>query len=287
MSLSDILASWRTRPCVLGTKHHKERVVTPLCEAALGMQIVVPTDFDTDQFGTFTRDIARAGTQYEAAKQKALAACAHTGYDLAIASEGSFGTHPQIPFLPWHTELVLLVDTVHDLEIAGYYQGSDLRVSGQTVRSASEAVAVATAWGFPLQGVILRESETSNRHIYKDIKTLEELEQTAKTLLGRWFRNDLYIETDMRAHRCPARVAGIASATKALIQRCQSLCPDCGTPGFGIVRTVAGLPCGQCGRPTCPSQWSMDAKNAPTKSCDLLVTRRLLTLATVPGAIHK
>lgn len=30
--------------------------------------------------------------------------------DIGLASEGSFGPHPLIPFLPWNVEIVLLVD---------------------------------------------------------------------------------------------------------------------------------------------------------------------------------
>jgi len=49
----------------------KERVIAPVLEPALGCQIELVDGFDTDQLGTFTRDIPRDGTQLEAARKKA------------------------------------------------------------------------------------------------------------------------------------------------------------------------------------------------------------------------
>ncbi len=56
---------------VLLTRHGKERVMAPTLESALGCRIEVVDGFDTDQLGTFTREIPRAGTQLEAARRKA------------------------------------------------------------------------------------------------------------------------------------------------------------------------------------------------------------------------
>ncbi len=81
----DMTANYREffagRTLVLGTKHKKEKVIAPILERELGVRVIVPDNFDTDQFGTFTREIARAGNQLEAARRKATAAMDLLGAD--------------------------------------------------------------------------------------------------------------------------------------------------------------------------------------------------------------
>lgn len=247
---SDILRDWKERKCVLATMHQKERVISPQLKQELGIAATVPNDFNTDQFGTFTREIKRTGNQLEAARKKALAAMELSGFDLGIASEGSFGAHPSIPFIPSNLEIVVLIDTRHNLEIIGHYRSGDVRVQGQEVKTPEEATNIARSWGFPEQGVIVRLSEKSNRNIYKDIRTLDELEEVSRRLLSRWFVDSIFLETDMRAHRCPSRMESIKMATLDLIKNCKSICPNCDTPGFVITDTTKGLLCSHCNLPT-------------------------------------
>jgi len=54
----------------------------------------------------------------------------------------------------------------------------------------------------------------------------------------------------MRAMYNPSRMRTIAKATEKLVQKIKSLCPECGTPGFGVVETENGLPCSMCSVPT-------------------------------------
>ena len=56
----------------LGTRHAKEQVIAPALAQA-GVRVVL-ADIDTDQFGTFSGTIPRAGTQLQAACAKAQAA---------------------------------------------------------------------------------------------------------------------------------------------------------------------------------------------------------------------
>lgn len=250
MEKPDILTDWKNRQCVLATMHNKESVIAPLLEQELGVAVIVPHDFNTDRFGTFTREIPRVGHQLEAARKKALAALELTGLDLGVASEGSFGSHPVLPFVPSNLEVVVLIDTRHDLEIVGHYRTNKIRIQGQEVKTSEEAKSIARSWGFPEQGVIVRLSEKSNRHIYKDIKSIDELEEVCKRLLSKWLVESIFLETDMRAHRCPPRMESIKMATIDLMKNCQSVCPMCNTPGFVITNTVKGLLCSHCHLPT-------------------------------------
>jgi ribosomal protein S27AE len=238
------------RKVVLATMHGKEKVIAPILEKELGVQVILPQNFDSDQFGTFTGDKARTGNQLEAARLKVKSAMKLTGADIGIASEGSFGAHPSIPFIPSNFELILLVDAKNDLEIRGHHRSSDTNMSGQYVSSAEEAVEFAKKIGFPEHAVVVRKSEKSNSSIQKGIRSENELIRHVKTLLGGFFTKRVYIETDMRAHMNPTRMEKIGQATKDLVANINSQCPDCGTPGFVIFDVRNGLVCGQCKMPT-------------------------------------
>lgn len=101
------------------TQHGKERVIAPLLDAALGMRVERVDGYDTDRLGTFTREIARAGTQLEAARRKAHIGMELAGLPLGLASEGSFGPDPVAGLLPWNVEILVFVDRERGLEITG------------------------------------------------------------------------------------------------------------------------------------------------------------------------
>ena len=83
----------------LATKHRKEQTVSRPLRSGLGFRIVVNEQIDTDAFGTFTGEIERPGSPREVLLQKARLGMEITGLSLGIASEGSFGPHPSMPFI--------------------------------------------------------------------------------------------------------------------------------------------------------------------------------------------
>ena len=56
-------------------------------------------------------------------------------------------------------------------------------------------------------------------------------------------------ETDV-VHARGIGVRAYVGFDEYLAKKLCSLCPACGTPGFGIVERVTGLPCADCGAPT-------------------------------------
>ncbi|WP_228024433.1 DUF6671 family protein [cf. Phormidesmis sp. LEGE 11477] len=132
------LSLFTNRVAVIATMHHKEQAIAPLIEPALGVRTLVPTDFNTDAFGTFTRETKRPADQLATARLKAKAVLELTGERLAIASEGSFGPHPQIPFVACNRELVLLLDLEHELEIVGEALSTETNYQSQTVDSPKQ-----------------------------------------------------------------------------------------------------------------------------------------------------
>lgn len=97
--------------------HGKERVIAPLLQKSIGVEIVAAVDLNTDQFGTFTEEVERDVGPVEAARRKCRLACQKYGCSLAVASEGSFGPHPTMFFIPANDEILVLLDLENDLEI--------------------------------------------------------------------------------------------------------------------------------------------------------------------------
>ena len=105
------------RTLAIATKHNKEAVIAPILEKHLLVTCITPENLDTDQLGTFSGEIERVMDPLAAARQKCYLAMERANTDLAVASEGSFGAHPLLYFLPADDELLLLVDKKNNLEI--------------------------------------------------------------------------------------------------------------------------------------------------------------------------
>ncbi|MBD2359468.1 hypothetical protein H6G41_33695 [Tolypothrix sp. FACHB-123] len=236
---------------ILATMHQKQQAIAPILEP-LGIKIIVPPNFNTDVFGTFTREIARTGTQIEAAKLKATKALELTGAKLAIASEGSFAPHPYLPYIYSNREIVILLDRENDLEIIGEELSLETNFNHQVVENIQQAYDFAQKIGFPEHGLIMsyQQSAKDNSEIIKGINTEEKLIAAWNWAFHNSPNGKVHLETDMRAHYNPTRMKNIAKATSNLLSKIQSHCPQCHVPGFDITQIVKGLPCAMCGMPT-------------------------------------
>jgi hypothetical protein len=240
---------FKNKKVVIATMHEKEKVIGKLFKERFGIETSVPGNFNTDIFGTFTRDVKRSGDQLEAARKKALSALETTGADIAIASEGSFSPHPNFPHSISNLELVLLLDIKNNIEVRGHARTTNTNYAHKKVSSLEEVISFAKETGFPEHGIIVRRSDSS-RKIYKDIQTWEDLEALSKKLFVPFFKKTLFLETDMRAHRNPSRMKVIEQATIDLIKNINTTCSDCGTVGFSKIQFLKGLPCSSCGLET-------------------------------------
>ncbi|MBD1913549.1 hypothetical protein NDI52_04325 [Leptolyngbya sp. PL-A3] len=235
------------RMAVIATMHRKEEAIAPILHQ-LGIQTRVPQAFNTDQFGTFTRDIKRPADQLQTAKLKIQQALELTGETLGIASEGSFGPHPFLPMLPLNRELVVLVDQESGLELVGEATSTETNFSHASITNLEQAWEFARKVGFPSHGLVVMPEPESSEHIYKGITDETELEELAGWMLARF--GQIHLETDMRAMMNPTRMGAIAQATQDLVRKLQQHCPQCDYPGFDVVQRKPGLPCGLCGMPT-------------------------------------
>jgi hypothetical protein len=233
---------------VIATMHHKEKVIAPLLEQELGIKVTVPSNLNTDLFGTFTREIKRQGTQIEAARHKAEKALLITNQTLAFASEGTFFPHPALAYLPCNREIVLLLDKVNNLEVIGQELSIETNFNHQVINTLEDAFNFAAKVGFPEHGLIVRK-DPSTSEIVKGIITEKDLVEAVESTLKK-STNGIQLETDMRAMYNPTRMKNIATATRDLIKKLQQLCPNCSYPGFDVIERKKGLPCSLCHLPT-------------------------------------
>ena len=236
------------RTLLIATQHAKEQVMAPLLEKALGVICRIPRGFNTDLLGTFSGEYERQEDPLKTARKKCRLAMNVYGSDLAIASEGSFGMHPTIFFCYANEELVLLVDKKNDLEISAVITSTKTNFNGQEVKDMDGLLDFAERVNFPSHGLILRRSKDDFKTIIKGIQNPKQLSTAFDNLLDKY--GSVYVQTDMRAMYNPMRMAVIEQATDKLIDKIKSRCPVCNTPGFGVMATKEGLPCGLCGLPT-------------------------------------
>lgn len=106
----------------------------------------------------------------------------------------------------------------------------------------------AASIGFPSHGLIVRKSKADNKNIIKGIINDAQLKQAFHDMYDGL--NPVYVETDMRAMYNPTRMKIIEAATVKLIDKINSLCPQCNMPSFGVMDAKRGLICKLCGSPT-------------------------------------
>ncbi len=250
MAMTDGGSFFKGRQIALLTKHQKERVIKPILEKGTGCEVLVNTSFDTDQLGTFTREIPRRGSQLEAARRKAEKGMELLSTDLGLASEGSFGPHPLIPVVPWNREIVLLIDRRETLEIYGECANTDTNYDHKLVANYEEVEEFANRIGFPDHWLVLRPDHDGHEFIIKGINSWQSLREKFRKAFGKSATGAVFLETDMRAHANPTRMVNIQKATEDLVQKLRQQCPRCRVPGFSVVKRRRGLPCEWCGRPT-------------------------------------
>ncbi|MEN8928549.1 MAG: DUF6671 family protein [Flavobacteriales bacterium] len=239
---------FKNRKLLIATKHEKEKVIAPLLEKTLGVTCVTTKNFDTDVLGTFSGEIERELDPIATVRKKCLMAMNASNCDLGVASEGSFGQHPYLFFAKADEEFLIFIDLKNNLEIIARELSTDTNFEGKTIKTKKELISFAEAIKFPTHGLILRKSEKNKTDIITVIKDEVVLLQAYEKLSEE--SDSVYVETDMRAMHNPTRMTVIEHATKKLIAKIISCCPQCETPGFEIATALKGLKCSLCGLPT-------------------------------------
>lgn len=236
------------RTFALLTQHGKEQVVSPILRDRLDVGVQLISSFDTDSFGTFTREVPRHGSQLEAARAKARKAIEIAGCPYGLGSEGSFS--PEIFGLGTaNVEFLILLDDDREIEIAGRAHGVGVFHHGR-VSDDSQLEVFALMAGFPEHSLVLRPSNEFDTRITKGIQTWQELEAAFAKAKQLSVGGVVFVENDLCAHMNPSRMRTIQTAARDLAERISQHCEKCQCPGFGLVRKLSGLPCRDCGDPT-------------------------------------
>ena len=242
---------YQNQAVAFATMHGKEKAVAKAFARHLAASITVPVGIDTDALGTFTGEIPRAGTIVEAARAKALLAMKVTGLKCGLGSEGSFGPHPYVPFIPRDIEVLLFVDQANDIEIYETLMTHRTNFQNVTCRPGEDISDFLKSIRFPQHAVVITPSApTTDLPPIKGVNSAADLTEAISRASHASSDFAVQIVTDMRAHFNPTRMAVIRALANRLARRLATQCPECGTPGFGIVDIARGLPCGWCGEPT-------------------------------------
>ena len=238
----------------MASLHGKERILVRPLRVGLGLSLRHACDVDTDRFGSFSGERPRHDDALTTCQHKAEAALEALGLELGIASEGSFGPHPAVPMLPVGHEWMTFVDRRDGLVISEQLmscftnysscQGDDPLVLGGWLRQV----------GFPRHALMIRplepEPSASLCWLAKGVRDPQQLAELMAEAVRLSPLRQAWLETDMRAHCNPTRRVAIRQLAFRLVRRVSSGCPACTAPGWGVVNTLPGLPCGTCGLAT-------------------------------------
>lgn len=235
---------------VLTTKHSKSLAIAPVFLSELGAKIV-ECNVDTDTLGTFSGEIPRRGTALDCVQRKCEWGMTLLDAEFGLASEGSFGPHPSIPFVACDQEILCFIDLKRGFQLHLSTISQDTNYWMQTISSIEELEKKLVELRFPSHALIVRPNKPSiNNMIFKSINSYDALHHALKESIAHSKDSKARVETDMRADKNPTRMALISELAMELSKRLATMCEECGTPGWGKVRVEAGLECSDCGAPT-------------------------------------
>lgn len=244
-----MISQYSNQQASLLTKHGKEAVIGKVIHENLGMGIIHVNSFDTDLFGTFTRDVARQGNQIEAARAKAIKGAEIADTKLGLASEGLFTGDPFLGTFPWNNELVILIDRNNEFEITGF--SSNYAQSYSAIVSSRDDIGEhLKKAAFPSHHLVLRQDSSESMEFRKGISSRDEFDELIKYLFKKSESGKVFLENDLRAFANPTRMENIRTATINLAEKMRSLCPACHNPGFWVTKFIPGLTCDGCGNRT-------------------------------------
>lgn len=244
---STLLYSGKTG--VIATMHEKEQAIAPAFLDILGLKCL-QVKIDTDSFGTFTGEVERRGTPLECARKKCERALAESGDKIAIASEGSFGSHPYIPFAACDHEILYFMDQERGFTLHQTLLSTQTNYCAEVMDNREPLALFCSRAQFPSHGLILRPHQPKEPLIVKGIQTQKALEEAFATCQRLSDDGKVIVETDMRAHMNPTRMRVIGELAASFAKRLATLCPNCQSPGWGMLETIRGLECELCGSET-------------------------------------
>lgn len=193
-----------------------------------------------------------------------------------MASEGSIGPHPSVPWATLDHEFVVLVDKDRGTVVVGAATALDIIAVSFTARTGGDLATRLAGADLPTHGVVVAPNAGPARPVHRALRIPEDIAAAVADCAAVSPDGRARIETDFRAHLCPSRQRVIASAAANLAARLASTCPTCATPGWGQVRVLTGLPCSWCGQHVPQPRAALDACAA----CPFILQRPLVPPGT-------
>ena len=246
------VSQWAGQRVALLTRHQKLDLIAPAL-ASVGLDLLLTDAFDTDTLGSFAGDIRRTLSPVACARQKAQLAAELTGCRFGLGSEGSFGGGPLPGLVNWDEEILVLHDSLTNIDIVASAAGpvplTSIELSDLSELSAKLAKFPLTQgwmlhlngqWHKGLVGADAIQSTLIKEGIKEGITQGISIQPNTK----------IELTPDLRAMHCPPRQDYIRRAAEQLAQRLQAACPRCDSANFWQTVAEYGLPCMACGTPT-------------------------------------
>ncbi len=242
---------YKDKTIVFATMHGKERQAARLFKAGLDARIITPDNLNTDTLGTFSGEVERPADALKTVQKKCRLGLKRSGHKLGLASEGSFGPHPLIGFIPAGREILYFIDRINGFETYETDLFEQTNFAHRVVERFSDLDAFLKRALFPSHAIILRPHVWTDKSVIaKGVQDYDEAVRYFHRFKDRSEDGKVWAETDMRAHLNPTRRKTLIQLSKKLVRHLATPCPSCGLPGWRKVDIETGLPCNLCGLPT-------------------------------------
>jgi len=242
--------SFRHARFTFATNHAKSIAAIESFATILNSEIIeMPINSDT--VGTFSGEVERPGTMLDALRAKVILAQKQSTERFILVSEGSFGPASGIGFLAQDHELLMAYDTETNVEVLESTISLKTNFFNQIVSNWSALTLFLDRINFGSHGLILYpDKDPTCQTIFKGITHPVEARAALELCLENSQTGTVTALADMRASFNPTRMECIKQCATKLANRLNTTCPSCKSGGFGLVDTVAGLPCSRCQLPT-------------------------------------
>lgn len=238
---------YASQKAVLTSKHQKLHLIQPHFKESLSLD-VVELPLDTDLLGTFSGEIERVLTPRETAIKKAKLGMQATGMSLGIASEGSIGPNPSVPWIQSDFELIVFVDAERDLVITETFLSHEIIATTIEISPEDSLETFLEKADFPRHALMAEPVDSHEPLIYKGINSLGGLHSAIADCASHSKINRVKLQSDLRAMHSPSRQLNIEKVGQLLAKRVAALCPACNTPGWGRTDYLYGVLCSDCGQ---------------------------------------
>jgi len=171
------------KKCVIATMHGKENALQAQFEYGLGLTLIVPGGIDTDSLGTFTGEVPREQRSIDTAIRKTKLGMKLTGIKRGVATEGTFGPDPALPFMKLHSETIVFVDDLLGIRIHETAHTYNTPFDSFTCTGFEQLREKMGSTGFPGHAMTVRPEKNSwvsklrqRIQVYKGIKDFDHLE---------------------------------------------------------------------------------------------------------------